>query len=64
MTKRLAKKKPAVKRTARVSHRDACPLCTEYFVPNETTRRAIVETEGALTFVDAQSAIAFLMEQG
>ena len=30
MTKRLAKKKPAVKRTARVSHRDACPLCQKY----------------------------------
>ena len=38
-----------------------CSLCEEYYIPNETTRKAIAETEGSLTFADANSAFAFLM---
>ena len=30
MAKRKVLKKPAATRTARVSHRDACPLCQKY----------------------------------
>lgn len=58
------KKKSIVKRTPRSSHRDDCPLCNEYFIPNEVTRKAIFETNGSLTFADAKSAFAFLVEQG
>ena len=54
------KKKSIAKRTTRPSHRDDCPLCKEYFMPNETTRRAIFETEGSLTFADAKSAWTYL----
>ena len=57
------KKKSIAKRTTRSSHRDDCPLCKSYFVPNEVTRKAIFETNGSLTFADAKSAFAFLMEQ-
>ena len=57
------KKKSIVKRTPRSSHRDDCPLCREYFIPNEVTRKAIFETNGSLTFADAKSAFAFLMEE-
>ena len=56
------KKKSIAKRTTRPSHRDDCPLCKEYFMPNETTRKAIFETNGSLTFADAKSAFDFLME--
>ena len=56
-------KKLIVKRTPRSSHRDDCPPCKEYFIPNEVTHRAIGETGGSLTFADAKSAFAFLMEQ-
>lgn len=58
------KEKSIAKRTTRPSHRDDCPLCKEYLVPNEVTRKAIFETSGSLTFADAKSAFAFLMEQG
>ena len=45
------------------SRQSDCPLCKEYFIPNEVTRRAIGDTEGSLTFADAKSAFAFLMEE-
>ena len=57
------KKKASNRRIVESSNRDDCPLCKSYFVPNEVTRKAIVETEGSLTFSDAKSAFAFLMEQ-
>ena len=55
------KKKSITQRTTRTSHRDACPSCEKYFIPNETTRRAIVETKGSLTFADVKSAQTYLM---
>ena len=57
------KKKSSNRRSSESPSRHDCPLCREYRIPNEATRKAIVETEGSLTFADAKSAFAFLMEQ-
>ena len=63
MLRQTSEKKIATKRSVRASHSEACPLCRKYRVPNRTTCMAIAETEGSLTFADAKSAFAFLMEQ-
>ena len=57
------KKKSSSRRVVESSSRHDCPLCKEYFIPNEVTRKAIGATEGSLTFADAKSAFAFLMEE-
>ena len=55
------KKKSSSRRISESSSRHDCPLCKEYFIPNEVTRKAIGETEGSLTFDDAKSARTYLM---
>ena len=57
------KKKSSNRRVSESSNRHDCLLCKEYFIPNEVTRKAIGETGGSLTFADAKSAFAFLMEE-